>query len=1084
MFSNRSKWSLAVGVPAVLIGTVVAQTSKGMIAGTVTDNTGAALPNATVNVRSLDTGESRSITTGPSGAYRIEAVNPGNYNITVTASGFQTFTITNREVVASVITPVDAHLKIGQASETVEVASTNNEVETENGQLSANISSVEVTQLPIVSLNPIEIVLTEPGMTDAGKRGLSNGVNFSSGGQRTRSNNFLMDGQDNNDKSIGGQAFQPANPEAIQEVTILTNSFSAEFGGGAATVTNLITKSGTNQFHGSVWEYYQGSGLNAIDAANGLVANQNFNKARYDQHTMGFTIGGPIKKDKLFFFFSPQWQRYYGNATSSTVLAPTSQGIADLQAYGSANANLLAQFYSGYQAPGTGTCYYTQTGNTGTCIHMGLVNRNVAQQNPQTQYVTKLDYLPTQSDSLSLRYIHNYGARNPDFLNNPAALPGFESMQSGPSENLGATWTHTFNPTTVNEVRASWGHFNLTFGPTPQAAANPLFNSPAIAISDLTQLPTLGFYNGMPQGRGHQTYQFQDALTKTSGKHTFKMGADLSRIIVHDTIPFTSRGALTYNPGGGYTGLGNFLDNYSGASGSATITYGNPVVNAKMWQEGFYFQDSWKVKENLTVDLGMRYEFSNNPENLLPYPAINPYTELNSTGYSYQRVREDGNNWGPRVGFAYTPKFFGKFLGEGKTVVRGGYGIFYDQFFTNILDNSAAYSPNAITSLAQATNSGRGIANLSGQIASLPATLNPLSSVYTVANNLVNPLTHQWNLDIERELPGNMLATIAYVGSHSEHEYANMQLNPNGGLSSTGTILPRLDPSRGSIIYRNNGASANYNALDVKVERRFSKGLMLRGSYTFSRALDDASEVYTLSGYGSSLPQNGLSLSQALHQDYGLSSYNANQRFVVAAVYELPSLSFSNHLLNDVAYATRGWQWSNTASLQSGLPYTPYVGGIDTNGDGNAYNGRPNLGNPNAPIGTTGVDGIFLGKGYTPGVLYNYATKQATTASQVHWLVQPGNGNVSRNSYYGPGTATWNMGLARDFKVPHVTERSQLQLRADVLDVLNHANDTNALNMNVLQVQSTTNPYGNYFGNTHYARAGSRTMRLEAKFTF
>lgn len=1085
-----SKWFMAMLMLLVIAITMTGQTSKGIIAGTVKDPTGAVLPNAVVSAKSLETGETRQVTTGPTGAYRIEAVNPGHYNITVAADNFQTTTIKAREVVGSVVTSVDLRLAIGARAETIEVVAKNNDVETENGQLSHNVSNAEIRQLPVASLNPIELALTEPGVSDPATRGLSNGINFSVHGQRPRSNNFLIDGQDNNDNFVEGQALQPTNVYAIQEVSILTNAYGAEFGRGGASVTNVITRGGTNQFHGDVWEYYQGSGLNAIDAANGLTPGISPTRPRSNTHTYGFTLGGPALKNKLFFFFSPQWQRFYGNGTGTTFFAPTAQGIADLNAFGSRNATKLTQYFSGLQAPGTGTCVFAQTAGTGTCIHFGQAPvRIVPLKNQDTQYTSRLDYLASPNDVLSMHYVHDSQSLSPDFFLNPGSLPGFDSQQGGPAESLGGTWTHTFNPRTVNEFRGSWGHFAFAFAPAAQDQNNPLLLAANISIAGINpEFPALGLNTHLPQGREHSTYQFQDALTLTHGQHMIKGGADVARLLVKDTNPINTRGVLSYTSGGGFTGLGNFLDDFSGASGSGTLAFGNPVVEPKMFQQAYYLQDTWKLRNNLTLDLGIRYEYSNNPENLLGYPAIDPPAELTSTTFSSLKVREDRNNFAPRFGFAYSPNFL-EIFGNGKTVIRGGYGLFYDAFFTNLLDNTATAAPNAVSGLVQATSGGRGIANLSGQLTAISPVLNPLSSVVSVSNNLTNPMIHQYNVNVERELPANMMATLAYVGTHGEQLFATNQLNPRSGLVVsaggylTGATQPRLNPNRGSIVFRDNSASSSYNAMEFKLERRFSRSLMVRGSYTLSRGWDDASEVYQITPV-SPFPQDQLNAANTRKGEHGLSSYDATHRFAMAYVYEVPGFSSSNNLLNHIGYLTRGWQWSSTASLQSGLPNTPFVGGIDTNGDGNALNGRPNLGNPNAPYGTAAIDGAFLGAPFVPGNLYDALSGLPSNASQVRWLIQPGVGNIQRNSYREPGIVTWNTSIARSFSVPRLGEKSSFQIRADMFNALNHANESSGLDMNVLDVQDPSNSSAPYFGNPHYARTGARTMRLEAKFTF
>jgi len=1089
MFRIR-RGSMVLLVGFVATASMVAQTSKGIIAGTVSDPSGAVIPNALVSAKSAETGEARQVTTGPTGAYRIEAVTPGHYDITVKADNFQATTINGREVVASVTTSADVRLAIGARSESVEVVARNNDVETENGQLSHSVSNVEIRQLPIATLNPIELALTEPGVSDPGGRGLSNGVNFSVNGQRPRSNNFLIDGQDNNDNFVEGQGYQPTNLQAIQEVSVLTNAYGAEFGRGGGSVTNVITRGGTNQFHGDVWEYYQGSGLNAIDAANGLTPGVTPTRPRSDTHTYGFTVGGPIMKDKLFFFFSPQWQRFYGNGTGAQLFAPTAQGIADLNAYGSPNATKLTQYFSGLQAPGTGTCVFTQTGGTGTCIHFAQTNvRIVPVKNQDTQYTSRLDYLASPNDVLSMHYVHDSQALSPDFVLNGGSLPGFDSQQGGPAESLGGTWTHTFNPRMVNEFRASWGHFAFAFSPAAEDQKNPLLLSANIAIAGINpEFPALGLDTHLPQGREHHTYQFQDALTLTHGPHMIKGGADVARLLVKDTNPINTRGVLSYASGGGFTGLGNFLDDFSGASGSGSLAFGNAVVEPKMFQQAYYLQDTWKLRSNLTLDLGIRYEYSNNPENLLGYPALDPVAERSSTTFSALKVSEDRNNFAPRFGFAYSPNFL-EIFGNGKTVIRGGYGLFYDAFFTNLLDNTSTAAPNAVSALVQATSGGRGLANFSSRLATISPVLNPLSSVVSVSNNLTNPMVHQYNVNIERELPANMMATLAYVGTHGEQLFATNQLNPRGGLVVSaggyisGATLPRLNPNRGSIVFRDNSASSSYNAMQFKLERRFSRGLMLRGSYTLSRGWDDASEVYQITPV-SPFPQDQLNAPNARKGEHGLSAYDTTHRLTVAYVYEVPGFSSSNNLLNHVAYLTRGWQWSSTASLQSGLPNTPFVGGIDTNGDGNAFNGRPNLGNPIAPAGTAAVDGAFLGAPFVPGSLYDAFSGLPTDASQVRWLIQPGIGNVQRNSYREPGIITWNTSIARNFRLPRFSEKSSFQIRADMFNVLNHANESAGLDMNVLDVQDPSNAAAPNFGSTHYARTGARTMRLQAKFTF
>ena len=1058
---------------------VFSQTSKGSIAGNVTDSSGAVIPGASVNATSKETGEARTVTTGPTGSYRIEAVNPGTYKITFSMQGFTTTTVDKVEVQPSVISPVDGKLQVGATETTVVVEAGNNEVHTENGELSHTLTTREITAAPIANLNPIQLVLTEPGVTDPGNRGISNGVNFSVNGTRPRSNNFLLDGQDNNDNSIQGQAFQPVNANAVETVSILTNSYSAEFGRGGGSVTNVVYKSGTNRLHGSLWELYQGSGLNAVAAEDGLGGITSRTKPRFDLQTYGFAVGGPIARNKLFFFASSQWQRFYGKANPATIALPTPAGAAVLQSVGSPNANLLFQYIGNLRGDPNSSPFNVAIGNGRPDVQFGLVQRPAPpQQNPDTQWNFKVDYLASQNDTLSVRYLHDRQSLSPDFFNFPSSLPGLDPEQGGPSENLGTTWTHVFNSRTVNEFRASYGNINFAFAPTAEALANPLFQLPEITITGIGNFPALGVDFGLPQGRGHTTYQAQDALTLTRGRHIFKTGFDIARLIVKDQIPFNGRGTLTFNSGGGFTGLGNFLDDFSGQGTAAQKAFGNPEIRPKVFQQSYFLQDTWKLRENLTVDLGVRYEFQNNPENQLPFPGLdlnNPFTPLTQP----VRVKEDGNNWAPRVGFAYTPHFWNGLFGHDKTVIRAAYGMFYDSFFTNILDNTAAASPNAVLAQAQATDN-RGFADALGLVNTLSPVLNPRSSVTSVDSNLRNPLIHQWNFNIERELPWKLLASVAYVGTRGERLFAQDQLNPLTGFDADGNVLPRVNPDRGSILIRDNGGDSIYHGMNVKVERRVSSGLQIRTAYTLGKLIDDASEVFFLGDAGrTASPQNPDPRQRRTER--GLSAYDVRQRLVVSYVWQVPGLkNSSNGFLNSLGFVTRGWEWSGSTVLQSGTPSTFFVSGIDTDGDGNAQNNRPFLGNPSAPLSAVGFDGQFLDSTATctvvPGTLYlNGDCNSPVTADQVHFIIKPGRGNVGRNTYTNPGAVNFDMAVTRSFRIPGL-EGHNLQARAEMYNVFNHANLTNG-------VDTAVND-GDSFLNTRDARFGGRKIYLELKYIF
>jgi hypothetical protein len=1048
----RFRWAQSVVVLALILFPIIsfAQTSKGIIAGLVKDNTGAVVVGAKVAAKNTLTGETRNVDSGPNGTYRIEAVEPGIYEISVSAGGFKTTTIRQVDVKGSIVTSVNADLAVGVVGDTIEVQASGIELQTENGAIAHSIGTTDIEQIPVFNLNAISLVLTQPGVLDVGSNSLSNGMGFSVNGSRPRANNFLLDGQDDNDNSIQGQALQPNNLQSVQEVAILTNAYSAEFGRGGGSVTNVITKSGTNQFHGSAYELYAGSGLNAVAADAALGGQTPRTKPRFDTHTFGFTAGGPIWKNKLFAFGSSQWQRFYGNAAPATIRVPTAAGVTALQAANAPNANLLLSYFGSLRGDPSNSPKTVDIGvrsgcpaasisaTTGGClVQTGLTQRTAPpQQNPDTQWTYKIDFNPVSSDMISARYIHDRSSLTPDFFNFPTSLPGLDPQQGGTAENFGVTWTHTLSSSAVNEFRASEGRFDFAFAPTDQAKKNPLFALPQITSISGTSFPGLGISSGLPQGRGHKTYQFQDAFTLTVGRHTFKVGADVARIIIRDAVPFNSRGTLTFGSGGGFSGLGNFIDNFTGASSGASLTFGNPVISPKVFQDGFYFQDTIHAKSNLTVDLGLRYEFDNNPANLLPFPAVNLGTEPSSTFPTRVKAKEDRNNWGPRVSFAYTPRRWERLFGQDKTVFRAGYGVFYDTLFTNIVDNAAAGSPNAVSGTLLGGSTGRGLSNATGLLASITPTLNPRSSVSTIDQNLKNPVTHQWNFDVQRELPLSLTMTAAYVGNRGERLYANDELNP--GINGV-----RLNPARGPITVRDNSGDSVYHGFDLKVDRKFRHGLLVRGAYTYSKLIDNVSEVFTLFGSSTSFAQNELVSAAGRQADRGLSLYDRKHRFVVSYVYDLPGWNNSNNLLfSTVGFITRGWQIAGTSSFQTGAPAT-INSGFDQNGDLRATNDRPSIGNPSAPFTSWGVDGKFVGG--KSGTIYDGQAFEAdgslnvVSANNVHFLVLPGLGNVGRNTFIQPGRMDNLMAISRRFKVPGL-ENHQVEFRSEFYNVFNHPN--------------------------------------------
>lgn len=1077
MFNLKQGRSRIARILLVLLISVwsFGQTSKGTVAGTVMDASGAAVASATVTLTPAGAPDvMRTVTSGSNGEFRFDALNPGIYTITITAANFGTTKVENLDVRASVVTPVAAKLSIAKVSETITVEGGQAALlQTENGEISHSIGTKEITELPISNLNPVSLALTQPGVTSvAGRDDFTNGTSYSVNGMRPRANNFMMDGSDNNDNSIQGQAFQQINLEAVKEVVVMTNSYAAEFGRGGGSVTNTITKSGTNSWHGGTWWLHSDSGLDALDAYSSRHGYTSRDKGRYTDNYLGFSFGGPVVKDKLFAFGTAQWERYK-SVTTAQIVAPTAAGWATLAGFaGNPRVDAFTTAYDGITAPASAGSIPLTAGS----LDWGYALRSgIAQDAPSIQYQLRADWNATHADTFAFFFTRSNSQLSPDTFNFPSALPWDETQQAGPSNHAAVTWTHILSPSTVNEFRTSWSNFNIIFDLTPTTLAGPHANTANFTVGDFGW----GVPSNMPQGRGHGVYQVQDAMSHTSGNHTIKFGADVGRLIVKDTIPFNSRGTIVYNTGGicgasTCSAFQNFIDDYSGGSNaSVDKIVGDPVVRPRMWQLGFYAQDNWKLRPNLTVTYGVRWENQTNPSNMLPFPSVDVNNLANF--FTPVRVKDDLNNFAPRVGIAYTPRFWRGLFGDDKTVLRAGYGMFYDVLFTNIVDNTAASAPNAAerTVYGPSSPGSHGVANWSAQLAVVP-TLSATAAVTSIASNLVNPFTHQWNAEIQRDLGWNTVATVSYVGTRGQRLFANNEYNPRVLWGA------RMVAGRGGIALRDNTGDSIYHGLQTEVEHRFSKGLMLRGAYTYSKSIDNASEVFVTQGT-TSYPQNEYIQRRGDRSERGLSAFDRRQRLVLSYLYNIPNVpKLNSGALNAIAFIARDWSISGTTSFQSGAADTPTIGAYwDTNGDGRSSNDRPDLGNPTAPLDTWAYSsawGCTAAGGWCDATAWDDVTPADPNA--VHWLIpDPGMmGNVGRGSVINPGRQDWTFSLARSFHMPY-KEGHTFSIRMEMFNPFNHRN--------------TGTPswalYENYFGTFHdvpETLSGNRSIRFWAKYAF
>ncbi|MCL2660276.1 MAG: carboxypeptidase regulatory-like domain-containing protein [Acidobacteriaceae bacterium] len=1104
-----------------------AQTSRGILVGVVRDSTGAVVQEATVTIVGDADGYSRTARTKADGSYRFEAINTESYTLTVSLTGFETLSAKRVIVQPSLVTTYDAKLNVGNVASRVEVTADTISINTDNGQLTGVINSSGLAKIPQFGGSPYELATTVPGVQivdidNPYNAGMSNGVNIQVNGARARANNWLLDGQEINDVGIGGQAFQPTMPDVFESLAVMTNSASAEYGRAGGGVINAVTKSGTNQFHGQVFEHYQGSGL---DANGGLERGSGQPKIRYNSHSYGFNLGGPIIKNKLFAFGGLQLYRYYGSeSTAYPMQLPDADGYATLQSIGGPQATLLQQDLSNgdylnsfidmtdvFGPDSKGSINVGPLNNcpaAGCTISTAWYMRPAApMMNPDTQWLVRVDYHHSDKDQFMVRYFHDRQSYSPDFFANPSALPGFDTYQGGPGELTAAQWTHIFSPNLVNEFRVAETRLNFMFAPTAETLANPQYFAPTLFIrefSDAYGSPVnLGTNNNFPQGRAEDLYQFQDTVGWTRGKQSFRIGFDVGRLIEKDVVSINWNGTLTYsgsgtNPNTGVAcsnGLCNFLQDQAGASGNIQKAFGKTRMDPHGWRSGLFAQDDIKLSSNLSVNLGIRYDYLTNSENSIPFPALdpsNPTAILEATGGVstngaplaagvVYKIPSDTSMFGPRFGFAYSPHHNG-FFGDGKWVIRGGFGMFFDSFFSNIPINAMQASPNLVLARIDGTRSNP-LPNAFDRLAAMTPELTLNSSVQSTVKNLRNPLTYQFNLGIERQLPGNVFAAARYIGTLGRGLYANQQYNYFDGMTEE-----RINPDYNSITARGNFAGSSYNGLQFEVTRSMSHGLQISGNYTWSKALDNASEIFTTfsnpgTSYAANLAPGGL------WQDWGNSAYDHRHYLSISYVWS-PAGLHSSSRLTDAFYGafTRHWTLSGVETFQSG-PYSSFTTAyFDMNGDGNAFNDRPLLSNRSAPLDTAGIDGDLVGG--DSGVYYDMAAVNDTgdlnpvNAADVHWLIpyMPDNAylhqEIGRNSFHNPGLQYHNVALEKGIGMSYFHwEGAQLILRAEVQNIGNH-NNIGPLDSFVTDIHM------GFLDKQQAIEDPGRSLRLWAKLTF
>lgn len=1076
-FNSIIYMCLAAIVGIVLATHGVGQTSRGTISGTVTDATAAVVANATVELTNKATGLVRSTVSNNVGIYRFDAVDLGQYDLKITMTGFKQYVSTDIGIEANRTATIDAVLTVGVSQEVVQVSASSEELLIKDAPIrGGNISSKAVANLPVSGLEPISLARTLPGVIQAtGTSTFGNGgqnTQFSVNGQRPRANNYLLDGTENNDISVGGNAQAFNITDAVQEVSVQTSNFGSEFGRGGGGVFNVITKSGTNEIHGTLLWQHRSQAFNSVP--NTFKLN-NTPKSVFSQNIYGFTLGGPIIKNKTFAFGAFQKDSTRSTANFSYTV-PTAAAVTRLQALFPNNPRL--DLYLGLLGSLRGTANPVTIAlglDPATNIDRGSVNFasaniGLAQPVDGTQWVTRVDHNLSESHRLSARYLYDANTTAPSSV----VFPGFIQDFKGRSQNFLASDSWTFTPSWTNEFRFSFGRIGFDF-PISNASDPVAQTLPNISIPNISGP---GIATNIPQFRFANNWLFQETQTKIVGRHSFRYGFEFLRQRARQRPPFNDRGSLTYTNATGYSAFVNFLEDFSGPSGSSNKNFGDSIYHPNLFRHSYFIQDSWKATQTLSLTLGLRYENFGQPANsAFKYPAFAGFAP--SQFNVPNKVNSDNNNFGPSVGFAWSPSYnsgpLGLLFGDGKTVWRGGFQISYDTFFNNLLSNIAADSPNSLSTTVNGAGAGRGS---SGFFNSLPATARtptPLDQQVAVFDkDIRSPYTERWSLGVQRELPGNLLLDVSYVGTGAHKLFTSSDVN----VRQLNNV--RLFPELGIRRIRATEGNSIYHAFQTLLERRFSRGVQVTGAYTFSRNIDSTSEVFaTVNSVSAntSLPTNqgGLAI------DRGLSDYHRKHRLALTYVWDLPGPR--KGLLS---YPFGGWSLTGITTFQSGTPYT-IVNGFDRNNDG-LSNDRPDIGNPNAPINTRGVVTATTGANSCATGYRNPDAQTLTcvTPNDVRWIEgrgMPNAATVGRNTLFTKGVNNFDLNLLKNFRI---TETIRLEYRVETFNIFNHPQFTAVPGASVVSTAGPTFSAGqpSRFLNLDYTNSGNRTMRMQLKVIF
>jgi YD repeat-containing protein len=1019
---------IAVALILASASTGFSQITSATISGTVKDQTGAVLPGVDVVVKNIDTGLTRSIVTGATGYFTIPGLPPGPYETRASLAGFGT-AVERLVLAVAQEAGLNLTLNVSATEERVTVIGASPLVDTRSAAMSAVVTEKTISELPLNGRNYIDLALLQPGVSNFSEKDSTSssnrGTKLNINGMSFRSNSYLLDGA--NMRGYAGTATVSAaettlGVETIQEFRVVTNAYSADYGRSMGGVISLVTKSGTNSVHGSGFEFFRDS---ALDARN--FFDRGTEPPPFKRHQFGASAGGPLQKNRLFFFGGVERLQEDLGVTTTTFVpndAARSGAFAPIGAAAAPYLNLFPRANGPDVGVGTG---------------IGVFSYELNQPTRENFYQGRMDYTVTDQDTIFVRYTYDGADQRVT-----AGFPDYSTNSVSRNQFLTAEYKRILTPALLNTARFS--HSRLRFEQLPDFLQVPdlafIAGQNEIGVINVGGLTSIGGTATNPSSNNSFYWTVSNDVSYVKGRHLLKSGALVEHLRTNKLTATNIRGSYTF--GTVRTFLSGTPTRFVGVPPGAQLERIRPNTLF-----GFYVQDDYRATDRLTLNLGLRYEFYTIP------------SEANGLDTSLRDVVSDRaftvgepfgrnpslTNGAPRVGLAWDVN------GDGKTAIRAGAGVYHDTDgpFNSAFGIAAFSPPFAAT------------ATINNPTFPRPASLTAgAASARTIDYNVKQPRGVTYNVSVQRELPGQITATVGYAGSRAYELMSAIEANPvvpviqADGSKFFAAGAPRRNTAFGPIDYRTNGGHSEYNSLQLSAQKRFSRRYQLQAAYTFAKAMDNMQAQLNADVNNSSVyPQDPYDRDI----EWARADFDVRHVFSSNFVWDLPG--------RDDSPLLGGWQFNGIVSVRSGVPFTPALGATNWSRSGN----------------TSGEDRPNLRPGVDPQSLVLGGPDRYFDTSGFVLPAQGTFGNAGRNSLTGPSYAMTSVSLVKNTRLGALARGRQLQIRLELFNLLNRPNFATP-DRTVFAAQSANETPLATAGRITRTVTSSRQVQLGAKFVF